>query len=87
MAFEFDLGEALDFCDRHKVAHPEPTEGCPYCARALLDREINADLEKELGRRPTRAEFDADPRAIAYSAQLEYDLARFAQAFRSPQEK
>jgi hypothetical protein len=79
---EFDLGEALDFLDRHDKAHPEPVERCSTCAPILLKKKVMDDLERELGRKPTRAELNADPRMIADAARTAFDSMRFAQAFR-----
>ena len=78
---EFDLGDALDRLDRHDKAHPEPVERCSTCAPLLLKRKVMADLEKQLGRRPTRGERNADPRMIAAFAQTQFDLMRYAKMF------
>jgi hypothetical protein len=80
MALEFDLGETLDFVARHKRDHPKPVARCPYCV-PNLKAQVKADLEKQLGRVPTRREVDADPRCIAADAQTQFDLMRFARAF------
>jgi hypothetical protein len=81
MALEFDLGETLDWCDRHDRAHPEPVPRCPTCAVIMLEPQVKADLAKELRRPATRREVDADPRMIAAAAQTTYDLIRFAHSY------
>ena len=80
MALEFDLGECLDFLDRHKRDHAAPRPRCPYSVPNLA-AQVKADLEKQLGRVPTRREVDADPRMIAEAAQTQFDLMRYAQQF------
>jgi hypothetical protein len=79
---ECNLGETLEWLDQHKGAHAEPNPNCAFCQRPQSPESlVRADLEQQLGRRPTRAEVAADPRVIAFDARRRYELAVMAAQF------
>jgi len=76
---EFDLGATLDWIAAHQAAHPEPHPSCEFCQRPRSpEPTVKAELEAQLGRRPTRTEVAADPRVIAWDAKRRYELAVMA---------
>ena len=79
---EFDLGATLDWIAAHQEAHPEPHPSCAFCQRPRSPETlVKAELEQQLGRRPTRTEVAADPRVIAFDARRRYELAVMSAQF------